>query len=192
MQNSLLSFIFLLFFSLMISAQKQGQEKIDSLKTVLTHTKIDSVKLTTMSILVRYLYELGDYKESMAQSEELLMLAKKAKNRKAESKAYNNIGNIFLDQSNYVQALKYHNLSLEISQELKDELAIASAYNNIGLLHYYKGDYKEALKAQLKALKIREKDGDEKMIGVSYLNISLVYGSIGERDTEHAYLEKAL
>lgn len=71
-------------------------------------------------------------------------------------------------------------------------MAIASAYNNIGLLHYYKGDYKEALKAQLKALKIREKDGDEKMIGVSYLNISLVYGSIGERDTEHAYLEKAL
>ncbi len=94
------------------------------------------------------------------------------------SKAYNNVGNVYLDLDKFDEAYKWFFKALEIVKQQygEDHPSIAIIYNNIGNVYSAKDDLKEALKYRFKAKEIAEKtDSDPVLLSALYNNIANVY-----------------
>lgn len=72
------------------------------------------------------------------------------------------IGRVHHTLGNYIEALNYHNLSLDNRKEhLKEnDYRIGYSLNDIGLVYYSQGEYKKALELFNKALEIHKKNGN--------------------------------
>ena len=68
-----------------------------------------------------------------------------------------NIGVIYYNQGDLLQALKYYNESLKISKRINNNSAIALSLGNIALIYKEQGDLKKALKYYTKSLEINKK-----------------------------------
>src|SRR6266536_2184224 len=159
-------------------------------------------------IINAYLYKaiatmnLGKYGEALKNNmnalkvcDELLSSEKatdKSKILKLKAGAYSSIANIYDEQGNYTEALKYHLAALKMRQEIGDKRGISSSYNNIGIIHDDKANYPEALKYQFAALKIQEEIGDQQGIAFSYDNIGLVYMHENDYDKALKYFSDYL
>jgi class 3 adenylate cyclase len=88
---------------------------------------------------------------------------------------FENIGNVYDDQSNYPEALQYYFKSLKINEELGDKRGIASNLDNIGILYRNQSNYPEALQYYFKALKINEELGNKSGIASNLGNIGKLY-----------------
>ena len=175
-----------------VSAQKQGQELIDSLQTALNNydakrtelNKIsydisDSLKVNTLLFLIQNLTKTGDFTKAKNYADDALAIAKKINFKKGIGRVYYNIGNIYADQDNYPEALKNDFAALKIKEEIGDKKGVASCYNNIGIIYKDQCNYPDALKNHFAALKIRKEIGEKKGIASSYSNIGIIYMSQG-------------
>ncbi|KKN20271.1 hypothetical protein LCGC14_0937260 [marine sediment metagenome] len=82
----------------------------------------------------------------MSCSEKILQLAKKTHEKKWETTALNNIGEILRTHGNYPEALKRYREALQIDEQLGDIGGKAICLSNIATIHYVQGDYPKALK----------------------------------------------
>ncbi|CAF1359458.1 unnamed protein product [Rotaria magnacalcarata] len=110
---------------------------------------------------------------------------------------FNNIGEHFSDEENFVEALKYHQKSLRIRLRLfsrKRDPDLAMSYNNIGLLFYYQYEFKKALRYHFRALTIRREvhQPEHPRVALSLFNIGLVYFETNEYEASLDYLRQAL
>ena len=109
---------------------------------------------------------------------------------------YNNIGTIYVSQSNYEQALKAYFVALEKNRTVVGVAHpdIAASYNNIGYAYYAKGDYVKALDFYYKAKKIYENSLNRvnTIIATLYNNIGLVYDAQGDYNKSMEYNLKTL
>lgn len=103
------------------------------------------------------------------------------------SGAYNNIGFIYDDKGDIINALKYYNKSLKIREDLNDKEGIAVSLNNIGVIYIKQEQYKQALDYYQKSLKVKEGLGDKKSIATSYNNIAAVYKFIDKSQALEYY-----
>jgi tetratricopeptide (TPR) repeat protein len=178
-----LFFLVILFISQIAIAQ---QAKIDSLIKLLNTDKEDTTKLVHFYNISDLCETIGQYPEGIIFGNKAINLANElikagkntfvtntAKNYKA--KAYNNVGLVYFDQSNYAEALKNHLASLKLRLEIDDKIGIANSYNNIGMVYFDQGNYPLVLKNYFASLRIREQIGDKKGIADSYMNIGNVY-----------------
>jgi serine phosphatase RsbU (regulator of sigma subunit) len=165
---------------LLISINCFAQNKqLDSLKLALKNCKEDTNKINTLNRLGKQLYILNIYDTSESYAKQALELSEKIKFIKGQATAYNILGNIYVDQANYPEALKYHQASLDIRLKLGDKKGIGASYNNIGLIFQRRGNFPEALKSYLKALQIKEEIKDVTGCAVTYNNIGTVYKEQG-------------
>ena len=177
------------YFLLLIIISISGfarQSKIDSLLTLLQKEKEDTAKINCLNDLSRELLNNGDYNPAMKYANDALILCDKllSINRSEHSKsilnlkraaAYNNIGIIYKNQSNFDKALENYFTALKIREEAGDKQGIAYSYNNIGIIYYEQNNYSKALENYFASLKIREEIGDKKGIAASYNNIGNIY-----------------
>ena len=110
--------------------------------------------------------------------------------------SYNNIGEVYRNQSDYAKALEYNRKALKIFERVfgPDHPNTATPYNDIGLVYKRQGDYAKALEYLGKALDIRERvlGSDHSDIAESYNNIGQVYYKQGDYAKALEYHRKAL
>lgn len=165
--------------------------KIDSLKSLLTKTSIDSTKIKLLNKLFLNL-EFIDQNQAKRYLDDAVNLALKNNDPKGLTETYINCGFLAEDNSNYPEALKYYRLVLEIAQKHNLKPRISAAYNNIGVIHYNLGNYPEALKSYFESLKIDELLNDKHGIAFSYNNMGLVHEHMGNNKEALKNFEKSL
>jgi adenylate cyclase len=147
--------------------------------------KIADVHLTLGAVLT----DFGNFEKAMKSCNDALaiyeqLLPTAAGNEKTGDKSrilkqkaavYNNMGNIYMEQGNYPEAMKNYFTSLKIKELTGDKKGIAASYNNLGNISTVQGNYPEALKDYLASLQIFEEIGDQQGIASSYNNIGAIY-----------------
>lgn len=101
----------------------------------------------------------------------------------------NEIGQNYIQQGKYQEALHILNLVLPTCQDPKSK---ASIYNNIGKIKFDLGEYKESLKFYEAALNIDQLLGNVEGQGVDFGNIGTVHDAQGDLDTALEFYRKAL
>ncbi|HEX7415497.1 MAG TPA: tetratricopeptide repeat protein [Bacteroidia bacterium] len=150
-------------------------QNIDSIQQALKTAKEDTNKVNTLNKLSRQLNNTGEHEKSLKYAKEAIAISEKLSFVKGEANGYKNIGNIYINQSNYPQALEYYLLSLKAFEKIDDKSGIGKSYGNLGNVWQYQADYPRALEYYLQSLKYFEAIGDKQLIASSYNNIGEAY-----------------
>ena len=170
-------------------------KKLDSLNSVLNHSKNDIERVNTLNLLADE-YKTTDPKQMVVFAEKALTLAKKIKFRIAEGNAYLHLGNSSIIAGNYKKALAYFSMAQtlfenESSEVLDVKKGLAKAYGSIGIVFSEQSNYAQALNFYLKAARIYEAINDLPKCAKVYNNIGIVYKSELEDFKALSYFIKA-
>jgi CHAT domain-containing protein len=95
--------------------------------------------------------------------------------RQGEAATLNNMGTLYVDLSDDVQALSHLEESLQICREIGDRSGEAGALNNIGNARRMEEDYGAALEAYEQALAIMDEIGDRVGATITLKNIGEIH-----------------
>jgi len=175
---------------------------IDSLKNLLKSEKRDTVKISLELGICRAYNSTGDFLQALdygvraaghaktleVSSNTSISLAAK----RAEARAYLNIGNAYNNQGNYPQALVYYNKALEAKIALGDKKGIGDAYNNLGLVYWSESNYPVALDYFLRSQNIYSAINHKAGMALTYNNIGMLYMDEDNNDSALSYYQKSL
>lgn len=139
----------------------QTNKNIDSSLALLLHAPDDSAKLVS---LLKTAARMGDAYYSFRETDSLLQMAISLAlqlhlQRKAMT-AYDRIGILQRNNSQYALAIAYHKKALALAQQLGDNRAIAGSLNNIGVAYRRLDENQQAFEYHLRALRLAEKIND--------------------------------
>ncbi len=125
----------------------------------------------------------AEYQNALINYQEILDLLKKyfdrkdrfLQSRKMYAAVLNNMGAVYDEQANYVQALDKYFTALKIAEEIDDKNRIASILGNIGSVFKEKNDFRKALAYFFKSLKMAEILKDIKIQANAFSNIGIIY-----------------
>ncbi|MCF6366282.1 MAG: tetratricopeptide repeat protein [Bacteroidales bacterium] len=163
----------LLFFALfifnfnLISAQ---QNPVDSLKTVLETTQIDTVKVNTLCELANMMRG-RDNEQAKNYAEQALTLSLKIDYKKGTADVYKTLGIIHFMFGDVENAYKASYNSRDTYEIIGDKKGIAACYVNIGIFNRNTGKIKESEESYRKALEIYEEIKDKEGIAKTNLNL---------------------
>ncbi|PZX94310.1 hypothetical protein DOS84_06710 [Flavobacterium aquariorum] len=183
--------ICLLFIGINSFSQKSQEQKIDSLKTVISHTTVDTIKIKALSDLSALLY-YSDSQKSLYYSNSAYALSKKNNYKKGIALSYNNFGVYYRIRADFPKALDYNYKSLHLFEILNDKNGIAKANNGLGTIYVEFKNYKQALTCYKKALKESQEIKDRKSIATYLNNIGDVYLRMKEYQKALSYFDKAI
>jgi len=181
------------FFTMpvMVSAQKQGAVRIDSLLTELPNIKEDTNGVNLLGELSNA-YETIDPNEGIKYATRERVLANKIHWQKGEAAAWNNLGNNHYYKGAMPDALQAYFQAMRLHEKIGNESGIGAAFGNIGNVYQRQKNYPKALEYQFKALKVAEKFDDKMRMLTSYGNIGWIYTQQGNYDEALKYQMKAL
>ncbi len=161
-------FIFLSAFSIAQEAEN------DSLAKAIQTAKDDTLKVDGLNSLSR--------KYSATSPPSAIHFANLAKSlgvrlgyKKGIAFALKNIGLVYYNQANYVEAATYWQQSLTMFEEIDYKYGIANLLGNFGALYFDQGDDVKALEYDFNSLKISEEIQDTFRIANMLNNIASVY-----------------
>ncbi|OFY71654.1 MAG: hypothetical protein A3G23_00415 [Bacteroidetes bacterium RIFCSPLOWO2_12_FULL_37_12] len=176
-----------------ITIQQYNNSKIDSLKSLLSNTKDDTVKI---KLLLEIGIALHNPKESLPYLQQALELSQKIKHSQSEVDCYQNIGIVQYNLSNYPQALAHYLKSLIIYDSLgmENSEGYATNLNNIGAVYQFLIEYDRALEFYLRSARIYESIGMEntKEYAMSLNNIGVVYMTQDKYDRALEFYQRSL
>jgi tetratricopeptide (TPR) repeat protein len=189
------NFFLLLLFTVPIAhqspAQRQGQDRIDSLLVDLPKSHEDTNKVKLLIDLSHTYYSINP-DEGLRYGKSALALAEKLAWKKGIANAYRTIaGNYGFGKSDYATALEYSLKGLQQFREIRDKTGTARMLSDIGVIHWYLSQYPDALKYYFDALRINEEIGNKPDIAVTLCNIGIVYNSEKEYQKALNYITKA-
>jgi signal transduction histidine kinase len=159
------------------------QNKIDSLESLLTQTRDDSLKYEIFFRL-GLAYERVDYKKSRVIFDSILSVAEQTKKFKGlEASSLLEIGGLGFDHGNYPLSIEYYAKAAEKYNTLTGDAKIsglAAVYNNLGGILSLTNDWENAQKYYLKALTELEKLNDTTRIVTVYFNIAFLFTDMDE------------
>ncbi|MES2762799.1 MAG: tetratricopeptide repeat protein [Bacteroidota bacterium] len=202
MKFSLLVFVILVHLTFNNYGQdKEGARHITELKYKYFNAESDTAKLNSLTSLIDAYYDLSDFKNTLLYNQQLKLLSEKMKASsiqniklagiKGEAGYYNNVGNVFQRQSNYLQANVNFFRSLNLYNAINERRQAAVVLSNISSTFSDMGNYDESLKYSFKALNIHEKMGNTKNIAIELNNIGALYSDIGNRSKSLVYHQQA-
>lgn len=103
-----------------------------------------------------------------------------------------NIANIYMIRSEYKDALKYYQDSLDCFKKIESDEGVAKNLNNIGLIYSNRNIFDRSLKYHQEALEINQKLDNKEGIASSFTNISNVYFNQNKLDLALEYTQKSL
>lgn len=149
--------------------------KTDSLLSRLKTDKNDTNKVKDLYRLCNEYRLTGDYEKGLTYGKQAVSLAQDLKFKKGAASAYNNMGIIYMYQSNFSEAMNCYLASLAIYKETKNVAGVANTYGNMSGIYMYLGNYPEALKINFSVLKTHEESKDTTRIASTTNNIGQLY-----------------
>ncbi len=183
--------IVIIFFSIAGVAQKQGQQRIDSLLAVLPDAKEDTVKIKVLYDL-SFTYHTINPDEGIKYGKIALSIAENLQSLKQLAAANLALGVNYLMKGNYAVALDYELKALKLSEETGDEVGISKPLNNIGIIYSKMENYKKALEYYEKALKIYLDNDNKKNAATTLGNMGLAYQGMKNREKAIAFYDRSL
>lgn len=117
----------------------------------------------------------GNLDKQMQLSFDALILADSLDDLRALGIINNDIGNVFIEQENPRQALKYLKKALFLKQQLKESAEIARTLNNIGSSYMRLDMPDSALYFLRQSEQIKRALNDRRGLAVTYENMGLIY-----------------
>lgn len=182
--------LFVLFLTLHINAQKQGQSLIDSLLTQLPKVKTERQKAMVLNDLSSS-YGQIDAKKAIQYAENAVSLALKNDWKDVLSRSYNLLGMNNQRLKNYDNAIGNYLKALKINEDSNNKKNIASLTANIGSLYQSKKDNPNALEYYLQAAKFNDDLGNKKNLPTLYGNIGNIYNDMSNPSKALEYFLKA-
>lgn len=183
---------FFLLFATGLRPCNGQQQNIDSLKTILVNSKVDTNYVNILNDLCfayknLYKYEIADSLANVA--------IEKAQSLKfshgiLRSNLY--LAEIQYEKLNYSKSLEIYNNLIQIAGNYANRKYIAICYHRIAQISEDQGKLEESLKYNLLALSIRKEIGDKMGIGYSLGNISSYYINKSDFKSALSYLFEAL
>jgi tetratricopeptide (TPR) repeat protein len=174
-----------------LSAQLQGQDRIDSLLHQLPKANEDTNKAKLLIDLSHTYYSINP-DEGLKYGKQGLALAEKLDWKKGMANACRTIaGNYGYGKSDYPMALKYSSQALQWFRETGDKTGTARILGDMGVVYWYQSNYPEALKYYFDALRINEELGNKPDIAATLCNIGIVYNSQQDYQNALEYITKA-
>ncbi len=110
-------------------------------------------------------------------SKQVLEQSRKCNLQRTTANALKNLGIIYYNKGDYINALESWNEALSIFNETKDLSGVANIESNLGAIYFNQGDDVNALDYYLKALKTAEEIKDTLRIVTTCINIGGVYSN---------------
>ena len=143
-------FVISILFLLSTFYSYSQQSYIDSLKTALTFTKEDSIKVETLNRLcLAYAWSIPD--TGMIYGAEALTLSKKLKWELGEAWAYEVMGYCLTTLGNYPLALDYIFKALALNEKANSKWGKMNSYSAVSLVYRDMGEYRQSLNYLWKA-----------------------------------------
>lgn len=180
----------LLMPALVLHAQKQGQEKIDSLQQKLPVLDNDTAKALLLGQLSFAYFPINPAK-GLAYGNDCLELAIKLKFAKGEALAYNAIGANYWAKREFLRAQDYYLKALKINTKLRDKVQMARNIHNIADI-YSHFDQPKALIYYQKALALAHETHNLNSILGYQANIANVYQIQRNYPAALSYLQKSV
>ena len=102
------------------------------------------------------------------------------------------LGNIYLTQGNYSEALLYYSNCQKVSERNNFKDILPHVYNNSGLVYMNTGDNEKALKNLLKAYEVFKEIGLVEEVGYAVSNIADIYLSESKDSLAFSYYNESL
>ncbi|NTW34180.1 MAG: tetratricopeptide repeat protein [Bacteroidetes bacterium] len=182
---------YIILFYCTINLFSFGQNKIDSLITIIKSGKYDTNMVYAFAHLCNE-YKYNDTKIAILYAQKGLILSEKIGFIKGIAICYNNIGSVYYNLDSYQKAFESYQKALKIYEFLRLTKGISSCYINIGMIHSTQRNYSQALKYYLKSLEICEKLDDKNCMACCYNNIGNIYESQGSLSNALEYFRKSL
>ncbi|MGZ4037807.1 MAG: hypothetical protein ACXVPQ_08265, partial [Bacteroidia bacterium] len=159
------------------------------------HTNYDSVLKTFKTPLEKYEYVHKELKRSgvlgasisLELSRKKLEYAMDLGDTVKVAGAYNDVGNQYLDLSDYSAALNYYLKASKFYGYKKDSVGIAMEYENISLIYSSKEDYHTAKKFMKMAVRLQEKYSRKENYYSTLGNLGDVYRNLKMIDSAFYY-----
>ena len=174
-----------------VTAQKQGLDLIDSLKTDLKNVSFDT-NFVNRLCRIAIEYHSFDTELGIKYSEQALRLADSLSWKKGMAYAYNGLGINNLIKGNYPEALFYFSKSLAKYTEIDNLIMVATLSNNLGQLYINLNNYPKALVYLNKSLSINERLNNKNELSQNYENLALIYSNQKKYEKANEYYNKAL
>ena len=192
----------LLFFLGIIytaTSAAQADRRVDSLLTVLTSCKEDTVKVNTLNALSKQYGRSNKIPEAKKHAEEAKLLAEKIRFKNGIRDAQVNFGNIhnvlangFMGKNNYPEALKNYLAALKIFEKNDYKTGIGYVNGNIGRFYWIQKNYPVAMNYYSKAIKVFEEIKDKNGIADTQNGIGLIYENQGKYPEALKYYAEAI
>lgn len=125
---------------------------------------VDSSRRELARSLIPDLYrQVGLYEQSHQKHVSLLAYRDSIQDSIGIAKSYYELGTLFHDQNNYVQAIDYYEKSVSLCETLEDSLNIVSGYSALGTNHRENKDLERALEYNQAALDLIPTISSEKL-----------------------------
>lgn len=197
--------ILLILISNLVYSQKE--HKIDSLKTVLSHTKIDTNRVITLQLLSEEYHSKMEYDIAFKYTTDGLTLARKLKYKRGIVNHLVNASGYYVRRQNQIKALELIFEAYKIAEEENFQRETLQVLTGISFAYTSFDDYREAIKYKIKHLKqyeiiIRDanyrKNNFDKLnidstkIAQSISTLSFYHIKINELDSAFYFGNKAL
>lgn len=189
----------LLCFTLSIFSQ--SNHKIDSLQRLITKydsqkksdngSIADSVRVNLL-IKISRVYTENDLEKALSVQKVAMHQAQRIGYQLGIIKSYNNFGKIYLDRSDFYDAINHVDLALKINKNraYKDDECVS--YLIKGQCYLFLNNFPESSKNLTKALQIAEQIKDPIKIARIYNNIAIIYNKQEKLEEEQLNYQKAL
>ena len=150
--------------------------QVDSLKTLLVNSEIDTNR-------VHLLIELSKYNARIAPHVGIKYglradsLSDKLGFRYGKALALKYIGMAFYFQAKYLETIQYWQESHDVFEAMGNTKGVANMLSNIGAIYFNQGDDTKSIEYYLKTLKVAEEIGDSLRIATVLNNIGGVYNN---------------
>ncbi|PFX12113.1 Tetratricopeptide repeat protein 28 [Stylophora pistillata] len=170
----------------LIVLNSQGLSK-DGLST-------DSSFLECIYILMDEAYDAmpNDYANKEKYLKDLLLLHQDSGDTFKQGRITLKLADTLNNQSKFVEARKYYQLTTNIMNKNGDKQGIATCQGNLATVHYSLGEYDKCKNLLVKALAIKVDIGDKEGEATEYGNLGTVFQSLGNYETAQEYHKKAL
>lgn len=182
--------IFSLFSSFPLLAQ---QDKIDSLKTLISHhNDQDTLLVNALVQLSRYLYWSGNYDEALQYAQDARSLSRTLGFQKGEGNAWLASGHTQLRRGKYDSALHHFGNARTPFAAIKNYRSVANSHVYTGQAYDYLAQYDKALEHYKIALGIIEEYPDDAILFKIQNSTGVTYLKKGSYETALEYYLKSL
>ena len=148
--------------------------------------RLEGLALTDLGMVT---FARKDLPKAKAQLREAIKILFRFNDDEGLGRAHMQLGNVFKEEGNYNEALRFYNQALVYFEAAGNRVQIASVFHLVGIVFEKQGKYANALNYLNRAVEIRKEFGYQGAFYPSYRAIAEVYKKTGNLPLAYRYLE---